>query len=242
MLITSDLPKRERPKARKPRKVARHRLREALIKLITSGTFAPGQKLVQLKLAGEFGVSLSLLREALLDLQAYGLVETDDNRGFFVRQFDDKTLLDLCDVREALEGMAARIACSKITPDQIAELRDMIDELCEAEEAGKHDQRAEIDRQFHDRINAVSCNQAILSISRQCALFGKIIYTEASVVHLRNIHTVLVDAIAENRPDEAEQRAREHVQDAKKRIVESLKNGGKGLYWLASIPQAGTPG
>jgi len=237
MLLTSDLPKRERPKAKKPRKVARHRLREALIKQITSGAFTPGQKLVQLKLAGKFGVSLSLLREALLDLQAYGLVETDDNRGFFVRQFDDKTLLDLCDVREALEGMAARIACSRITADQIAELRDMIVELCEAESAGKHDHRAEIDRQFHDRINAISSNQAILSISRQCALFGKTIYTEASVDHLRKIHSVLLDAIAENRPEEAEQRAREHVQDAKRRIVESLAKGGSGIYWLASLPE-----
>ena len=238
MMITPTLPQRDRPKPKKPRKVARHRLREKLVKLITSGAIAPGQKLVQPKLAGEFDVSISLIREALLDLQTYGLVETADNRGFFVRQFDEKTLLDLCDVREALEGMAARIACSRITDAEVESLRALIDELCKAEAAGDHDHRAEIDRQFHDSINAISSNQAILSISRQCALFGKAIYTVASVDHLRSIHTVLLNAISENRPDEAEKRAREHVQDAKRRIVESLKKGGEGIYWLASIPPA----
>jgi DNA-binding GntR family transcriptional regulator len=225
-------PRRAKPK--KTRKVGRHALRDKLVKMITSGRIAPGEKIVQLQLCRRFGVSMSLMREALFELQTQGLVETDDNRGFFVRQFDASALLDLFEVREALEGMAARKACQHLSQEQIAELRGLIEAMCAAEAKGDHEARAECDREFHDRINVIAGNRAILGLTRQCSLFGKMIWTDTTPERLRAIHTKIVDALVANEPDVAEAAAREHVREGRRLIEQRLQEGGHGIYWLAT--------
>jgi DNA-binding GntR family transcriptional regulator len=239
MIVHAPLRKAPRPPKR-PRKVGRHALRDRLIALITSGKFRPGEKLVQLTLAEKFDVSLSLLREAILDLQAYGLVESDDNRGFFVRRFDTKALLDLIDVREVLEGLAARKACALIQPAEVAELAGLIAEMGAAAVSGQHEHRAELDRRFHDRIAEISGNTSVVAVTRQCSLFSKVVWTEADAAHIRRVHTELLDAIRKNLPEEAERVARAHVRDTRRRVEERAASGGAGIYWLGSEPESGT--
>ena len=64
--------------------LARHRVRDGIQRLILSGEYQPGQRLVQQELAGRFGVAQSVVRESLLELQFCGLVEAVDNLGMFV--------------------------------------------------------------------------------------------------------------------------------------------------------------
>ena len=84
------------------RKVARHQIRVDLQQRILNGEWRPGSKLIQQQLAKEFGVSMGLVREALLELQAWGLVETHDNRGIFVRRWNVDRLLEAYDVGKGL--------------------------------------------------------------------------------------------------------------------------------------------
>ncbi len=74
-IVPNPLPR----KSKEPRKSRRHELRENLIHKITTGKISPGSKLVQTHLAYKFKVSAGVMREALLDLQAHGLVESHDN-------------------------------------------------------------------------------------------------------------------------------------------------------------------
>jgi DNA-binding GntR family transcriptional regulator len=99
--------KRPRPRPKKPRSVGRHAVRERLILLIAKGDVGSGEKLVQFRLARRFGVSISLIREALLDLQSYGLIESDDNRGFFVRELDAKAVIDFTRFARSWKGWRA---------------------------------------------------------------------------------------------------------------------------------------
>jgi DNA-binding GntR family transcriptional regulator len=215
------------------RRVARHDLRRQLMDRITSGKLKPGTKLVQGRLAKEFKVSLGLIRETLLDLQAEGLVQTDDNRGVFVREFDTRTLIELCDVREAIEGMAARLACRHIKPGEAAELRQLINRMCKAHEAEHFESSAQMDRRFHDRINEICGNEMIRLVSAKCRLFGKIVYLDVDVAFMRNSHTEILEAVAAKDPDRAEAAARAHVRFAKRLVEECILKGGQGLYWLA---------
>lgn len=233
MILHDSLRKASRP-PKQPRKVGRHAVREKLIAMITSGKFRPGEKLLQLTLAKKFGVSMSLMRESILDLQAYGLVESDDNRGFFVRQFDTKALLDLLDVREVLEGLAARKACEFVKSSHLRALTDLIERMCAAAVSGDHERRAELDRQFHDTIAEISGNRSVVAITRQCSLFGKVVWTEADAQHLRKVHTELLETIRRNLPDDAERVARAHVRDNRERIEARVAAGGSGIYWLGA--------
>src|SRR5687768_15592395 len=111
------------------RQVARHRIRASLRQRILNGEWRPGTKLKQQRLAKDFGVSMGLVREALLELQAWGLVETIDNRGIFVREFSAQRLLEAYEVREALEGLAARRCCGRIPTEQVTELEAMAERM-----------------------------------------------------------------------------------------------------------------
>src|SRR3954468_10733826 len=84
--------------------LTRHHIRENLQQMILSGERRPGSKLRQQELAELFGVAQGVVREALLELQAYGLVETIDNRGIFVSRLDKEKLLEAFDVRAVHEG------------------------------------------------------------------------------------------------------------------------------------------
>src|SRR3954468_5844451 len=89
--------------------LTRHHVREKLQGMILSGERRPGSKLRQQELAEHFQVAQGVVREALLELQAYGLVETIDRRGMFVTQLDEGKLLEAFEVREMHEGLAARL-------------------------------------------------------------------------------------------------------------------------------------
>jgi len=231
-LFHPTIQKSQPKKPKLPREVRRHAVRDELIRMITRGDFSPGEKLFQSRLANQFGVSMTLIREALLELQAYGLVVTEDNRGIFVRRVDAKTILDLYDLREALEGMSTRLCAGKMSSEKLDVLDKLIDKMCEAADKEDHALRVEFDRNFHDLINEASGNQTIYSLTQQCILFGKFVGTDAGAKRMRSEHSRIVEAIRNNDPEEAETAARVHIRIGKKRLAEALEAGGEGIYWL----------
>src|SRR5262245_45450729 len=96
-----------------PRMPARHRIRDVLEGQILTGRRVPGSKILQHSVARELGVAMPALREALVELEALGLVEIVDNRGAFVTRFTRQKLLDTFDIREAVEAMTARRCCER---------------------------------------------------------------------------------------------------------------------------------
>src|SRR5687768_14394506 len=82
---------------------------------IISGRFDAGERLNEVDLARELGISRGHLREALQRLAAQGLVTLISNRGAFVKNFGPKEILDLYELRIALEETAAGLAAERIT-------------------------------------------------------------------------------------------------------------------------------
>jgi DNA-binding GntR family transcriptional regulator len=219
------------------RTVSRHALRQRLLELILSGKQPPGSKLVQLQLAKKFKTSLGSIREALLELQMYGVVETDDNRGIFVRQLDGKGLLDLIDVRELFEGQAARACAMRVAaegPEILDGLSNLVDEMTAASAAKQYSHSAATDRRFHQQLIELSNNTYLSLLSMQCIELSKIIYTKAPAAHVSRVHRQLVQAIASGDPDRAEQEARRHVRDLRDKVAALLAEGGEGIYWLGT--------
>ena len=90
---------------------------------VVSGDLASGTRLRQEALAEEFGVSRTPIREALRKLQASGLVELHPNRGAFVRGLSPREIRDAYEVRATLEALAAELAATRISRDQLLRLR-----------------------------------------------------------------------------------------------------------------------
>jgi len=93
------------------------RIRNVLLERIIGGAYAPGDRLVELQLAKEFGSSQAPVREALKDLETAGLVTIRPRRGSFVNDYHARTQHELYTVRGALEEAAMRLALPALARD-----------------------------------------------------------------------------------------------------------------------------
>ncbi|MBR3692383.1 MAG: GntR family transcriptional regulator [Clostridia bacterium] len=94
---------------------------------IIDGTYAPGESLSELRLSSELGVSRTPVREALRQLEREGLVHNIPNKGAIVVGISEQDIADIYDIRINLEGLAARWAAEKATPEELSALREIVE-------------------------------------------------------------------------------------------------------------------
>ncbi|UFS58668.1 GntR family transcriptional regulator [Subtercola endophyticus] len=178
--------------------------------LIMSGEIPIGAQLRQAELAQSFGVSRTPVREALRQLQVGGLIEVVPNRGAVVRVPAPWEVREAYEVRAELEALAAERAVSRVTDDEIAQLRVVNDEMYQRSLAqaegrdGLPAQGGENDR-FHTLIYTASAN---LRLTRAI--------NEINETFPRNVSALVL----QNDPRHRDENYREHG-----RIVEALANG-----------------
>ena len=134
---------------------------ERLRTLIIEGALAPGAKLNERELCEQLGVSRTPLREAFRMLAGDGLLVQLPNRGAQVVAMSREDVQHAFEVMGALEGFAGELAVSRVTDDDIADLRTLQAEM-EAAHA-RHDLPAyyQINRVIHDRLNAIAANPVL---------------------------------------------------------------------------------
>ncbi|EGR1261839.1 GntR family transcriptional regulator [Vibrio cholerae] len=141
-------------------------LTEYLIEAIVEGQLAPGSKISEPELAKQFQVSRGPLREALMRVEGLGLIERIPHIGARVIQLSPTKLVELYAVREALEGMAARLAARNITENELAGLESLLSthstHIDQVEGASYFHQQGDFD--FHYRIIQASRNQQLIGL------------------------------------------------------------------------------
>ena len=139
---------------------------EALQSAIVSGDLAPGEKIREPELAKRFGTSRGPLRDALRRLEARRLVVNTPNAGARVVSLSRQQLVELYQVREALEGMTCRLAAEHMTDEEIGRLSDLLDrhEVEIKRKGGAEYFRQEGDLDFHFQI-ASGCKNELLRSS-----------------------------------------------------------------------------
>jgi DNA-binding GntR family transcriptional regulator len=205
---------------------ATHRLAQSIV----TGELAQGQKLNEAELAERFGMGRGPLREALRHLEGMRLVTRIPNAGVRVVVLDRKTLSDLYAVREALEGMACRIAATQMSDDEIEQLRKLLDvhEAQIRKQGGKVYAQKEGDLDFHYQIVRGSRNQMLMDLlgSEQYQLLRMCRYrtsrnAERTGPALQQ-HRQIVEALAQRDGELAEILMRRHIQGAWQSISEMI--------------------
>ena len=126
-------------------------IREEVARRIVSGALPPGERLIETKLAAEFGTSQAPVREALRELETFGLVEIRPRRGTFVRPFVQQTLRESYVVRAALEETATRLMLmAETTP--VEQLEAELAAMYRAADEGDIDALGLATARFHRRI------------------------------------------------------------------------------------------
>lgn len=206
--------------------VAAHRLAQSIV----TGELAQGQKLNEAELAESFGMGRGPLREALRHLEGMRLVKRVPNAGASVVVLDRKTLSDLYAVREALEGMACRIAATQMTDEEIAQLSSLLDqhEMQIKKQGGKVYAQSEGDLDFHYQIARGSRNQMLMDMlgSEQYQLLRMCRYrTSRNAQRTKPAlqqHRQIVAALAQHDGELAEMLMRRHIQGAWRSISEMI--------------------
>lgn len=194
---------------------------------IISGRYQNGDVLVESKLAEEFGVSRTPVREAIRQLELEGLVRTVSNRGIVVEGISSRDVQDIYTIRGLIESLAARWAAERITPEELRQLKETV-ELQEFY-ASKNDvdQVTRLDTRFHELIL-----NACKSKPLRHALGGFVAYAQRARVVSLNVpgrisrtlaeHRAIFEAIANKDPDNAEQAVNLHVMKAEKNLMTQL--------------------
>ena len=146
------------------RRVLRDHIKEYLIEAILRGDYKAGERIVELRIAQQLGVSQTPVREAIRDLVSMGFLESRPFRGTFVRAFSIDELREVYPVRAVLEGLAARLAVHRLREDDFAQLERLLTEMIEAAEAGDIHATTEHNVAFHLIVLRAAGNKALLRI------------------------------------------------------------------------------
>lgn len=214
-------------------KINRARLVDSVISIIrdsiVSGDLRPGERLQQDVLARQMGVSRTPLREALAKLEEEGLVTVSPLRGVEVATLSAREILDLYEMRELLDGLAARLAADRVSSQQVAGLKRALDQLQRlVEKRWDSNKWMQGNLRFHQLVAEASNNKRMMrslpSITTSVAVFQPTLIThpERATVALDE-HLQIYEAIVRGDPEAAEQAARNHVVNTKWMVMKMME-------------------
>ena len=201
-------------------------MHERLRSEILAGATAPGAHLSVPSIAKRLGVSRTPVREALFRLEQDGLVRSLPHRGVVVLTPDPADLRELFEVREALEGMAARVAATHALPGEITGLRAHLERHAQVVRDGDRDAHVRMDLEFHEQIRAAGRNERLTrsldQLSDQIALAIRANAARPwSVEQALQEHRAIVDALDAGDPDAAEAAARAHIRRVRETMLQA---------------------
>ena len=184
---------------------------------ITSGEYAPNQRLVEAELAEQFGASRPSVRNALLHLVGEGLVERIANRGARVRAVSLGEAIEITEVRMVLEGLCAAKAAEHATPADHDELRDIGEKMRAAVAAGDVLGYSDLNKRLHARIVALSGQDTARSVIERLRLqnvrhqFRLAMHPGRAAVSMPE-HLAIIEAVCAGDPQAAEAAMRVHLR------------------------------
>ena len=229
------------------------RVCEALVQLISGEDFPPGSRLPsEMSMASRFGVSRTVIREAVSRLKSEGLVESRQGSGVFVREgnmdapfridpnvMDSmQSVLQVVELRLSLEGEIAAFAAKRRTEEHLAAIRKALKQIEIDELAGKNGVDADI--VFHRSIAEATGNPHFLALIeflfnflRSATLITRS-YEATRATLLRQVkeeHAAIVEAIARQDSEAARAAARRHMEGASRRLGSF---GGKSIISITN--------
>ena len=189
---------------------------------------APNTRLVEVQVASELGVSRTPVREALKRLLAEGFVSRDPLGGLVVHAASPGDVDEAYPVREVLDGLAARLAAQRITPEDLIKLRLIHETMVEALQDSRRDDAVTTNIAFHDAIYEITGNRRLIALGRELREFVRRFSAEAYVgsperaLEVIKEHENILSAIERNEPDEAEEAARRHLRAARAHMARLL--------------------
>jgi len=212
----------------------REQVLDGLRQAIISGRLAPGRRLTERELIEMVGVSRTVVREALRQLESEGLIENIPNKGPVVRELTPDEARDLYAIRSALEGLAARLFVEHADDAKVKQLARALDGVVAAYDGGDAQQVLETKNRFYDALFEGAANHTLSAMLvtlhariwrwRAMGLTHPDRSPDRSRESIRNLKAVLA-AIRKREPDAAERITREEAVKAAEEVLRLLGRG-----------------
>lgn len=207
------------------RDVVFNTLRQAILR----GELKPGERLMEIQLANKLGVSRTPIREAIRKLELEGLVLMIPRKGAEVAQITEKSLRDVLEVRRALENLAVQLACLRMSPQTLADLKAAaraFEEILGGEDVTAV---AEADVAFHDVIYMATDNQRLISLLnnlREQMYRYRVEYLKKKECHKQLLweHQEIIRAIEAGEIDVATKITEQHIDNQVEAVSDALRH------------------
>ncbi len=198
-------------------------VREQIRDAILHGEYAPGQRLIEADLCEHFSASRFLVRTALQDLAAQGLIEFQRNKGARVRAVSQDEAVQITEVRMLLEGFIAARAAERVTPEQAAVLRQIGQDMRVAVESGELTQYSELNATLHATLREMAAHRISAELLEQLRALTTRHQFRLSLVPGRSAvslpqHEAIVAAVVAGDPEGAQGAMAAHLQS----VVDAL--------------------
>jgi len=208
----------------KDTKTIRRKIYEHLREQLLSGEIQPHQHLIEAKIAQDIGTSRTPVREALHSLELEGLIESIPRVGYVVKPISEAEVEEICEIRAAIEGVAARWAMGKATQKLIEDLKKNISISEEKAAQGNPKAFVELDAQFHETIARLSGSKRLQELGqtlRRHMLRYRIqsIYLIDNVLRAIQGHKGILEAIEKGDLEEVNRAIKCHLEQSKKDIL-----------------------
>ena len=210
-------------------------LADQLVDMIVSGELKPGQRLVEADIADRFGVSRGPVRTAFSRLERGGLVDLLPKRGMVVVEMTAHDVIEVYEVRVALEMVAIRAVATRARDLNLGSLETYVNQLVTASNDGDRAQAIQADLAFHRELCQLSTNQRLVraweSLSNQIRLVIGTLQGEGydKISPLLLDHQQIYRALLSDDPDVAVDLLRRHLLGTRDAMVSATERAHQGL-------------
>lgn len=202
---------------------------ETLREAIRGGVLKPGERLMEIQLAEELGVSRTPVREAIRKLELEGYVIMMPRRGTYVANLSIRDVNEVFEIRTTLDSLASGLAAERITDEELERLERLLVLIGEYIEQNDMEKIVETDMEFHDILYQASRNARLVGIiynlreqltrfrSTSMSYPGRL--KETLEEHIR-----IVEAIAQGNVELAQKAAEEHMEKSEQTLLISMEN------------------
>ncbi|MBT9177224.1 MAG: HTH-type transcriptional regulator LutR [Firmicutes bacterium] len=202
---------------------------EHLRTAIIAGALKPGERLMELQLAEDMGVSRTPVREAIRKLELEGLVSMVARRGAYVSDLSIRDIAETFEVRAALESLAAGLAAERIVPEELEKLERVLVEIGACELGDDIERMVLLDEEFHALLLFAATrnsklSQIISNLREQITRFRRSsLSTPGRIKAVFHEHKSIVEAISDRNSALAQALAKEHIENAEHSLMDWVK-------------------
>ncbi len=201
---------------------------DALRQAIRDGILPPGERLMEIPLAEELGVSRTPIREAIRILEQEGLIVMIPRRGTYVADMSLKDVTEVFELRSILEELAAELAAERITNEEIEALEQHLVEIGNYMNENNLDKVVQADILFHEILYKASRNDRLVeminNLREQTLRFRTLSMSQTGrLAKTWDEHRQLVEAISDHDVERARQIARIHMEESEKTLLEGMQ-------------------